>query len=77
MSAKPSVGGVQIFVPRSGKAPFEQWMRSLRMHCGPGYRVYFGLHGSEIVLLLCGGDNTTQAHDIEMAKAYWQEYTQP
>lgn len=48
----------------------------LRLHFGPGYRVYFGLHGGEIVLLLCGGDKSSQARDIELAKTYWQEFNQ-
>jgi putative addiction module killer protein len=46
----------------------------LRIDYGPGYRVYFGQVGSTIVLLLCGGDKSTQANDIERAKHYWNEY---
>ena len=48
----------------------------LRLHFDPGYRVYFGLHGAGIVLLLCGGDKSSQARDIELAKTYWQEFNQ-
>ena len=36
----------------------------LRLHFGPGYRIYFGEVGRTIVLLLCGGDKSTQARDI-------------
>jgi putative addiction module killer protein len=46
----------------------------LRMFFGPGYRVYFGEQGNDIVLLLCGGDKDSQDKDIQQAKAYWQEY---
>lgn len=46
----------------------------LRLHFGPGYRIYFGQIGSTLVLLLCGGDKTSQARDIELAKSYWIEY---
>lgn len=46
----------------------------LRIHFGPGYRVYFGLHGAEVILLLCGGDKKTQIGDIAAAKLYWKEY---
>ena len=46
----------------------------LRFTFGPGYRVYFGQDGNTIVVLLCGGDKSTQTQDIERAKAYWQEY---
>lgn len=41
---------------------------------GPGYRVYYGLDGSTIVILLCGGDKKTQAADIRLAKKYWADY---
>jgi putative addiction module killer protein len=44
------------------------------MFFGPGYRVYFGENGNDIVILLCGGDKGSQAKDIEQAKIYWQEY---
>lgn len=46
----------------------------LRMFFGPGYRVYFGEEGDNIVLLLCGGDKSSQTQDIEAAKAYWKEH---
>jgi len=45
----------------------------LRIHYGPGYRVYFGDLGSEIVILLCGGAKRTQQRDIQRAKDYWNE----
>lgn len=41
---------------------------------GPGYRVYIGQAGDEIVILLVGGDKTTQAMDIKKAKEYWHDY---
>ena len=46
----------------------------LRLHFGTGYRIYFGQVGDTIVLLLCGGDKSSQVRDIEQAKAYWVEY---
>ena len=49
-------------------------VQELRIDYGPGYRVYFGHVGATIVLLLCGGDKSTQTKDIEAAKRYWSEY---
>lgn len=49
-------------------------VQELRIDYGPGYRVYFGQEGSTIVLLLCGGDKSTQTKDIETAKQYWITY---
>jgi len=39
----------------------------LRIDYGPGYRVYFTKRGREVVILLAGGDKTTQAADIKIA----------
>jgi putative addiction module killer protein len=46
----------------------------LRIDYGSGYRVYFGQVGLTVVLLLCGGDKSTQNRDIEIAKEYWLDY---
>lgn len=99
---------LQIYVTEDGRAPFSEWLTSLRdskarakirvrldrlslgnlgdchgvgegvqelrIDYGSGYRVYFGQLGSTIVLLLCGGDKSTQVRDIEQAKRYWNEH---
>jgi putative addiction module killer protein len=46
----------------------------LRIHHGPGYRIYFGDLDGENVVLLCGGSKRTQKKDIEKAREYWQEF---
>jgi putative addiction module killer protein len=48
----------------------------LRIDVGPGYRVYYALHGQRVVVLLCGGDKRTQQADIDRAVAYWQDWQQ-
>ena len=48
-------------------------VHELRIHYGPGYRVYFGELGEVIVILLCGGTKGTQKRDIKRARGYWQE----
>ena len=49
-------------------------VQELRIDYGSGYRVYLGQEGETMVLLLCGGDKSTQTKDIEKAKRYWNEY---
>lgn len=45
----------------------------LRIAFGPGYRVYFTRRGSQIVVLLCGGDKSSQRRDIAKAKQLVKE----
>jgi len=47
----------------------------LRISFGPGLRVYYGLHGRQIVVLLGGGDKRSQARDIRRAQQLWQQFT--
>lgn len=46
----------------------------LRIDVGKGYRVYYGLSGQHLVLLLCGGDKSTQSADIDRATTYWHDW---
>lgn len=46
----------------------------LKIDFGPGYRVYFGKSGNQIVLLLTGGDKSSQERDIIIARDYWLAY---
>ena len=49
-------------------------VQELRIPFGPGFRVYFGREGDSVVILLCGGDKSTQARDIERAQDYWLDH---
>lgn len=51
-----------------------QGISELRITYGPGYRVYFARENNVIVLLLCGGDKSSQTTDIKQAKEYWIDY---
>ncbi|MCG2724921.1 MAG: type II toxin-antitoxin system RelE/ParE family toxin [Elusimicrobia bacterium] len=46
----------------------------LRIDYGPGYRVYIGLHGKELIILLCAGDKRSQTKDVKTAIKYWEDY---
>jgi putative addiction module killer protein len=48
--------------------PIGEGLSEMRISYGPGYRVYFKQTGKTIVLLLCGGDKSTQVKDIKRAK---------
>jgi putative addiction module killer protein len=48
-------------------------VHELKVHSGPGYRVYFGVDGVHLILLN-GGTKNTQAQDIVKAKRNWQDY---
>jgi putative addiction module killer protein len=46
----------------------------LKIDFGPGYRVYFGKHGLDIVILLGGGTKKRQDRDVKTARKRWQDY---
>jgi putative addiction module killer protein len=48
--------------------PIGDGLFEMRIHYGPGYRVYYKDTGTEIIILLCGGDKSTQEADIAKAK---------
>ena len=48
--------------------PVGEGVSEMRLSTGPGYRLYFTRRGEVVILLLCGGDKSTQSRDIELAK---------
>ncbi len=57
--------------------PVGEGVSEMRIHFGPGYRVYFAQRGLLIVLLLVGGDKSTQAKDIKAAIKLNREIKEP
>lgn len=63
----------RIEVGQFGDVKYFDGIAEIRIDYGPGYRVYFVQRGQAIVVLLCGGDKSTQSRDITRAKAMAQE----
>jgi putative addiction module killer protein len=55
-------------------APVGEGLSELKIDFGPGYRVYFGQRGDELVIILCAGDKSSQDRDIKVAKKLWSEW---
>ena len=49
-------------------------VHELKINYGSGYRVYYAFAGNTIVLLLLGGDKSSQTKDIARAKEYWKDF---
>jgi putative addiction module killer protein len=67
--ARLKTGSAKGNIEALGEGVFE-----LRIHFGPGYRVYFGESERTMILLLTGGSKRRQQADIETAKIYWRNY---
>jgi len=48
-------------------------LHELRIHYGPGYRVYFTRRAGKLIMLLCGGDKASQRRDIARAEALMEQ----
>lgn len=55
--------------------PVVHGISELRIHYGPGYRIYFHKRGDTVIVLLCGGNKSTQAKDIKAAKRLAAEWS--
>lgn len=58
----------------SGAKSVGSGVSEVRLDFGPGYRIYFGRDGEQMVILLAGGSKKRQQPDIEMAHTLWTEY---
>jgi putative addiction module killer protein len=54
--------------------PVGEGVLELKINFGPGYRLYFAEDGPNIIVLLIGGDKSTQSKDIKSAQNYWEHY---
>jgi len=74
-AAKVATAQAKIERGEVGKLePVGEGVLEYKINYGPGYRVYLAYDGPKLVILLGGGDKTTQDGDIKDAKRLWAEY---
>lgn len=69
MVDRVALGGSKANVKALGGSIFE-----IKIDHGPGFRLYFGEADNVMILLLLGGDKSSQRRDIEQARMYWRQY---
>lgn len=60
----------------SNVEPVGEGVSEYKIDFGPGYRIYFGMDGNELLILLAGGSKKRQNKSIVNAKTYWRQYKQ-
>ncbi|AKH18922.1 type II toxin-antitoxin system RelE/ParE family toxin [Sphingomonas sanxanigenens] len=58
----------------SNVKPVGEGVSEYKIDFGPGYRIYFGMDGQALVILLIGGTKKRQQRDIDTAKSLWTDY---
>lgn len=77
---KKTIARIEMRLTRVGEGNYGDYesvgngVFELRFFFGAGYRVYFGEDEDNTVIILCGGDKSTQKKDIKQAHAFWQDY---
>lgn len=64
---------VRVELGLLGDAKYFDGIGELRVDYGPGYRLYFTRRGSVVIIMLCGGDKSSQERDIRLAKQMAEE----
>lgn len=68
---------IQVELGNFGDAePVGEGVSEMRIHYGPGYRLYFIGQGARVIVLLCGGGKNTQTRDIQRAKRMAADWRQ-
>ena len=77
---KRTRGIIDIRLERLRRGLLGEWetvglgVSELKIHYGPGYRIYFAQLDLATVILFCGGDKNSQTRDIQKAFDYWMDY---
>ncbi|MDR3409981.1 MAG: type II toxin-antitoxin system RelE/ParE family toxin [Formivibrio sp.] len=75
MRAAVNIRLAQIRLGNFGSCrPVGEGVKELKIDLGPGLRVYYAEHGGRLVLLLGGGDKSTQQRDISTAIKLWKQF---